>query len=272
MPTSPLDLRAVLLDWAGTTVDHGSRAPARVFVEVFRRQGVEITVGEARGPMGRAKWDHLVCLAELPRVAGLWRQVHGRAATEADIQVMYDQFLPLQKEILARETEMIPGVVPAVERLRQAGLKIGSTTGYTRELMEVVVPLAAGQGYTPDVTVCADDVLAGRPAPWMNFRAAEQLGVFPLSRVVVVDDTPVGIESGRNAGAWAVAVSQTGNSLGLSDDEVRALPAEDLQRRLAEIEREFYARGADLVVRSVAELPERLVELHGRPGDVPRAR
>lgn len=259
---------AILLDWAGTTIDHGSRGPAAVFVEIFRRRGVDITVAEARGPMGRAKLDHIAAVAALPRVAHAWRGVHGHAPTRADVEAMYHEFLPLQREVLARETIVIPGVVEAVAACRALGMRIGSTTGYTRELMEVVAPLAAAQGYTPDVIVCADDVPEGRPAPWMNLRAAETLGAYPLHRIVVVDDTPVGIEAGRHAGCVTVAVSRTGNALGLSLDELETLPRADLADRLAVIEREFRAVGADHVIASVADLPDLLRTLTAKPSGV----
>ena len=62
-------IRAVLFDWAGTTVDHGSRAPVEVVVEVFRRAGVAVTDAEARAPMGRAKREHLDAVLSTPRVA-----------------------------------------------------------------------------------------------------------------------------------------------------------------------------------------------------------
>lgn len=251
----PRPIAAVLLDWAGTTVDHGSRAPAAVFVEIFRRRGVEITVAEARGPMGRAKLDHIAAVAALPRVAEAWRHVHGRPPERGDVEAMYHEFLPLQREVLARETVVIPGVVEAVAACRALGVGIGSTTGYTRALMEVVAPLAAAQGYAPDVIVCADDVPRGRPAPWMNLRAAEALDAWPLDRVVAVDDTPVGIEAGANAGCITVAVTRTGNALGLSREELEALPAHELADRLAAITAEFRAAGADHVIGSVAELP-----------------
>jgi phosphonoacetaldehyde hydrolase len=211
--------------------------------------------------MGKAKHEHIAAIAALPRVTAAWIAVHGRAPGDADVQAMYDEFLPLQKDLLAKGCDVIPGVPAAVAECRRRGLKIGSSTGYTRALMEVVAPLAAQGGYAPDVLVCADDVAAGRPAPWMNFRAAEQLGVYPMSRIVVVDDTPIGIAAGLNAGCLTVAVSQTGNSLGLSQAEVEALPPAELQARLATIEREFRAAGAQHVIRSVAELPDLLSSL-----------
>lgn len=247
-------LKAVLFDWAGTTVDHGSRAPVEVFVELFRREGVPISVAQAREPMGRAKWDHIAAILFAPEVAGRWREAHDREPSPDDVQRMYRDFLPLQKEILARGSDVIPGVPEAVAECRRRGLKIGSSTGYTRELMDVVIPMARAGGYEADTVLCADDVPAGRPAPWMNFRAAERLGVFPPRAIVVVDDTLVGIEAGRNAGMWAVGVTRTGNSLGMSLDEVRGTPAATLSARVAEIGGRFLEAGADFVVESVADL------------------
>lgn len=248
-------LNAVILDWAGTTIDYGSRAPTQVFLEIFRRRGIEITVAEARGPMGRAKRDHIAAVAALPRVAAEWRQRYGQDPADADVQAMYDDFLPLQKATLAQGSDVIPGIPQAIAALRARGLKIGSTTGYTRTLMEVVAPIAARGGYTPDVIVCSDDGPAGRPDPWMNRRAAELLGVASMNSVLVVDDTVVGIEAGLNAGALTLAVTQTGNALGLSAEEVATLPAPELQARLTKIEQEFRSLGAHFVIPSVAQLP-----------------
>ncbi len=256
-------LRAVMLDWAGTTVDHGSLAPTKVFLEVFERCDVPITVAEARGPMGRAKRDHIAAIVALPRVAEAWRLKHGLAPTDHDVQTMYDDFLPLQKATLATNSNVIAGVPEAIAELRRRGLKIGSSTGYTRELMEVVAPIAARGGYEPDVVLCADDVERGRPWPDLNLKGAELLGVRDMGAVVVVDDTPVGIEAGRNAGAITVAVSRTGNALGLTAEEVEALGARELSTRLMKIEAEFLGMGADHVIESVADLPHLLDRLVG---------
>lgn len=251
-------LKAVIFDWAGTTVDHGSRAPARVFREIFRQRGIEITDAEARGPMGTAKHVHIATIANLPRVAALWRERYGKAPEDADVMAMYHDFLPLQKETLANSTDVIRGVPETVAKLRARGIKIGSSTGYTRELMDVVVPIAASGGYSPDVMACSDDVPAGRPAPWLNFLVAQKLGVYPMSNVMIVDDTPIGIQAGLNAGAITVAVTRTGNSMGLSASEVAELPPEELKRRLAKIEEEFRAAGAHYTIESAADLPDLL--------------
>ena len=248
-------IKAVLFDWAGTTVDFGSRAPTQVFIEVFKRRGIQITEQEARGPMGRAKREHISLVAKLERVSGLWKQVHGHPPTDADVDAMYSEFLPLQKQILADNSDVITGVAEAIHSLRSNGIRIGSSTGYTRELMDVVVPIAASQCYSPDVVVCSDEVPAGRPAPWSNLKAAQLLDVYPMNAVMVVDDTPVGIEAGLNAGMITVAISLTGNALGLSEEDVQRLPPGELESRLQSIESAFMASGAHFVVRSVVDVP-----------------
>jgi phosphonoacetaldehyde hydrolase len=261
MTVRPRRIRAVIFDWAGTTIDHGSRAPVEVFVEVFRRSGVELSAAEARGPMGRAKREHLTALCALPRVESAWRSRHGRGPTGEDIDRLYAEFLPLQEQVLANNCDVIAGVPEVVAELRRRGIKVGSTTGYTRTLMDVAAPLARAGGFDPEVIVCADDVPRGRPAPWMVFRAAERLDVYPMSDVVVVDDTAVGVEAGRNAGARTVAVTRTGNSLGMSCAEVARCDALALADRLRTAAAEFRRAGADAVIESVADLLTALSEL-----------
>ncbi|MCC6508142.1 MAG: phosphonoacetaldehyde hydrolase [Pirellulaceae bacterium] len=250
------NIRAAILDWAGTTVDYGSRAPTQVFIEMFHRRGVEITEAEAREPMGMAKRAHIATIAGMARVNAAWQARHGCGPTSADVDAIYAEFLPLQKSTLADHSDVIPGIPDAIDHLRTRGIKIGSSTGYTRELMDVVIPLAAQGGYSPDVVICSDEVSAGRPAPWMNFRVAELLDVYPMEQVLVVDDTPIGIAAGRAAGAITVAVSQTGNALGLSLEEIKQLPPGQLASRLAEIEADFLACGAHYVIKSVADIAE----------------
>lgn len=246
---------AVILDWAGTTVDYGSCGPAAVFQQIFASQGVPITAAEAREPMGRAKRDHIATVSRMPRVAAAWLEQHGVPCSEADIDRMYADFLPLQKRVLADRSGVIPGVADAIGRLRARGLKIGSSTGYTRELMDVVEPLAAKQGYRPDVVCTADEVSAGRPEPFLNRLVAERLGVELSRDVIVVDDTPVGIEAGLRAGATTIAVSKTGNMLGLDEPEIAVLAADELAARLRRIEAECRRLGAHHVIESVADLP-----------------
>jgi|ERR1700730_221809 len=85
-------------------------------------------------------------------------------------------------ECLAQHSTLIPDVAEVVSRLRDRGLKIGSTTGYTRPMLEILLRHAADQGYTLDCALCPEDVGAGRPFPWMIYENAVRMRVYPLSR------------------------------------------------------------------------------------------
>jgi phosphonoacetaldehyde hydrolase len=256
-------LKAVVFDWAGTMIDHGSLAPMGVFVQAFARFGVEISIDEARGPMGMAKRDHIAALLGAPRIAAAWQTRHGNAPGQADIDRVYDVFVPMNTEVVTDFATLIDGAADVVRGLRERGLKIGSTTGYTRGIMERLLPLAAEQGYAPDCLVCTGDALAGRPSPLMLYRCLLELGVWPAWTVVKVDDTEVGVAEGLNAGAWTVGVALTGNVFGLTPAETDALAPEDFASRRAAAHGKLQRAGAHFVVDGVADLPEVLDEIEG---------
>ncbi len=248
------NLKAIVFDWAGTTIDFGSCAPASVFLEIFRQRGVPITAAQAREPMGRAKRDHIATIGQMPEVDTAWKAKYGQSIQSTDIDAMYADFLPLQMKTLGQHSVLIDGVPEIIAWCRSQGLKIGSTTGYTRELLDVVARSAAEQGYTPDCALGAEDALLGRPAPFLIYEAARRMAVYPLWAMVKVDDTPVGIEAGRNAGCWTIGVTRTGNCVGLSRDEWAALSADEQQQRLAIAEGKLRAAGAHAIVESVTDI------------------
>ena len=257
-------LKAAILDWAGTTVDYGSFAPTAVFIKLFATRGVQIKVEHARGPMGLMKKDHLRSIAFHPEVKSAWEVVHGQPVTEADVDQMFADFVPMQMDCLAEYAQVIPGVPSMVESFHRAGMKIGSTTGYTREMMEVLVPAACANGYCPDAWVSATDVPAGRPYPWMAYQNIIQLGVFPMEACVKIGDTLVDIEEGLNAGMWTVGLTLTGNMLGLTETEANALPQKVLDVKRKAIAEQFYKAGAHFVADGLADCLDVVKEINFR--------
>ncbi|MDW8395034.1 MAG: phosphonoacetaldehyde hydrolase [Anaerolineae bacterium] len=257
-------IKAVILDWAGTAVDHGSFAPVAAFLRLFEQWGVPITVEDARTGMGLMKKDHLRAILARQRVAEAWQMARGCLPSEAEVEAMFAQLVPLQTALLAEHAEPIPGLLEVVQDLRQRGVKIGSTTGYLSGMMTVLATEAARRGYTPDCIVCPDQVPAGRPCPWMCYQNAIQLGVYPNEAIVKVGDTPADVEEGLNAGMWCVGVALTGSLVGLREHEVNALAPErrDALRRCAA--EQLYRAGAHEIIDGIWELPEALTRIERR--------
>lgn len=247
-------LKAVVFDWAGTVIDFGSFAPMGVFVEAFRRFGLEVSIVEAREPMGRPKWDHIEAMLAQPRIAAAWAEKHGHPPARADIQAVYDVFVPLNEEVVSDFCDLVPGTVATVAGLRAQGLKIGSTTGYTRSIMARVLPLAAEQGYAPDNLVCAGDLPHGRPTPMNMYKCFLDLDVWPASAVVKVDDTGVGIDEGREAGCWTVGVALSGNEAGVTPAELAALSGADREALRAKATEALARHRPHYVIDTVADL------------------
>ncbi|HOX40399.1 MAG TPA: phosphonoacetaldehyde hydrolase [Candidatus Brocadiia bacterium] len=257
-------IKAILLDWAGTTMDYGCYAPAVVFMEVYKRNGVNITIEQAREPMGAHKKVHIRKISQIPAVAAQWRDAHGRPCNEDDIEAMFKDFVPLQLACLAQYADLISGTIEMVDAFRKRGYKIGSTTGYTSEMMAILEVEAARRGYKPDSTVCAADVPAGRPEPWMCLENAKRLGVYPMESIVKIGDTLPDIAEGLNAGMWSIGLAKTGNEIGLTEAEIRALPAEEYRRKLDRAYERMWQSGAHYVVDGLADVMPCLDDIERR--------
>lgn len=267
------NLKAVVFDWAGTVIDFGSFAPMGVFVEAFARFGIVVTIGEAREPMGRPKWDHIEAMMNQPRIRAVWQAQHGRIPTRDDIQAVYDVFVPLNEDVVHQYADLVPGTVEAVTELRRRGFKIGSTTGYTRSIMERVLPLARAQGYEVDNLVCAGDLPHGRPTPMNMYKCFLDLDVWPGHSVVKVDDTGVGIDEGREAGCWTVGVLLSGNEAGVTLEELKKLSEDERNARRAKARAVLEKHRPDYLIDTVADLLPIIDDITRRlaKGESPRA-
>ena len=250
-------LQAVIFDWAGTLVDFGSLAPTQIFVEAFATFGIHITLAQARGPMGLSKWDHIHQLLQDESIAAQWLEKFGCAPANEDVDAIYARFMPMQIAKVGEFSAPIEGAVQTLQWLRANGLKVGSCSGYPREVLNQLLPQAEAAGVKPDYVVAGDELEAGgRPGPFMALANVLALGIGDVRACVKVDDTVPGIEEGLNAGMWTVGLSLSGNEVGYSVQEFAKADAADVEARVAVAEAKLKKAGAHYVVRSVADLPE----------------
>jgi phosphonoacetaldehyde hydrolase len=250
MPSTKIP--AVFLDWAGTAVDHGSIAPVKALEDVFHEYGITPPRSLVRRHMGLAKKDHIRKLLEEPEVKEQWTALHHAPPQEHDVELLYAEFAPQMMEVLAGYATVISGVVDAVEAMRARGMKIAGTTGYTRSMLDRLETLAAAQGYRTDRSLAPEDAGGGRPFPWMCYRLAMDLRIYPLFACVKIGDTESDIAEGRNAGMWTIGVTRSGNAVGLSEDDWSKLAPGEQKKLLGCAEHELRSAGAHYTAETAA--------------------
>ncbi|MDY7560691.1 phosphonoacetaldehyde hydrolase [Pseudomonas sp. 10B1] len=260
----PLRLQAAILDWAGTVIDFGSFAPTKIFVEAFATFDIELSLEEARGPMGMGKWEHIRSLCDQPAIAERFAQRFGHVPTDTDVTAIYELFMPLQIANVGKHSAIIPGALQAIDQLRQAGLKIGTTSGYPKQVMNHVVALAAVAGYRPDYVVAADELPTGRPGPAQALANVIALGVSDVAACVKVDDTLPGILEGRSAGMWTVGLRFSGNFLGLDYPSYQTLTHAQREDHQARIDALFAPARAHYLIDTIADLPAVIEQINAR--------
>ena len=259
-------VKALILDWSGTTADAYVLAPAVVFVDVFRKHGVEISMAEARGPMGLRKDLHIKALTEVPEIAARWEGVHGKRPGQEEVDAMFVDFVPMQLACLREYTALLPGVAETTQRLQAEGIKIGSSTGFIRPMVDILEEDAKKQGYVPDASVAGDEVVHGaRPKPFMVYRNLDLLDVHPVQSVVKVDDTVSGVGEALEAGCWGVGVARYSNYMDIDSlEHEKSLSEAEMQRRLAFTRETLRKAGAHYILDTINELPEVIEDVNAR--------
>jgi phosphonoacetaldehyde hydrolase len=259
-------VQAVILDWSGTTADAYVVAPAVVFVEVFKRQKVEISMLEARGPMGLRKDLHIKALTEVDEIKERWKKIHGKYPEQSDVDRMFADFVPLQLDCLRKYTTLLPGVAEVTQRLQKQGIKIGSTTGFVRSMVDILEEDSAKQGYKPDASVAGDEVTNGaRPSPHMVYKNLDMLNITPIQSVVKVDDTTSGIGEAVNAGCWGIGVTRYSNYMDVdTPEDGKKLSEDEIKKRVAKTKDILEKAGAHYILESLADIEPVIEDINKR--------
>jgi phosphonoacetaldehyde hydrolase len=261
------NIKAVIFDWAGTIIDYGCMAPTQVFIDVFRKMDIIISMEEARTPMGLAKKDHVRAIFGFDTVQKQWLAEYGRIPSEADVESIYSKLEPALTGIVKDYSAPIPGAVKLINSLKSQGVKVGTTTGYVAEMMNTILPITTVNGLLPDSVVNSSEVSSGRPSPWMIYRNCEKMNVFPLSQMVKIGDTIADIQEGKNAGMWTIGLTKSGNELGLTLAEAENADPIWLAEKIALAGRKLLNAGADFVAEGVWDCWPILEEIDRQIGD-----
>lgn len=259
-----MKIQGVIFDWAGTTMDYGCFSPVEAFISTFKSIGIDLTFEEAREPMGMLKIDHTRALLEMASVRERFFNIFNRYPSEEDVKTLYAKFEPTLFETLKSYVELNPYVKEVVDELKENGIKIGSTTGYTKEMMNLIIPVAKEKGYDPECCIASDELGYGRPYPYMVYENARKLNIYPQKALVKVGDTVVDMKEGVNAGCWTVGLILGSSELGLTYEEVQRMNKEELKIRMDKVENKLFEAGADYVIEDMRELPKVIEDINSK--------
>lgn len=255
-------IELVCCDLAGTTVDYGSTTPAVGFREIFGRHKLSVTEAELAGPMGKKKADHIREVLAIPGITAQWKALHGGAApAEPDVAALTAEFIALDREIIPKTSSPITGVPEALSSLKTDGIKIAYTSGYPRVLMDLCLKNLKDGGAPQGFSVSADEVPAGRPAPYMLHRCMVETKLTDVRRCIAIGDTQSDIEAAKNAGFIAVGVAKSGMLVGLTEAQQHALRSGELDKRVAAAREKLFGYGADFVIDDTSKLPALIAEI-----------
>jgi phosphonoacetaldehyde hydrolase len=183
--------------------------------------------------------------------------------------MLFKDFVPMQIAVLPKYTKLIPGVVETVDTLRKKyNLKIGSTTGFTSAMVDVLLKDASKQGYKPDSSVAGDDVpnnMGFRPAPFMVYQNMCNMGVYPIESVIKVDDTIGGVGEGINAGCWSVGVAGLSNYTDIDTiEQWENMSSEQKAERVERSRKALSTSGAHYIIDAITDLPRVVEDINNR--------
>lgn len=250
-----MSVKTIIFDWAGTTVDFGCMAPVIAFKKAFAEKGITLTLDEIREPMGKLKREHIKILLGLPSVQEQWLSNYHQLPQDVDTEEIYERFEAYLFEYLAEYSKLKPETAEVIQQLQAHGFNIGSTTGYTSEMMNVVSKAAKEAGYSPDFMITPDAVgNLGRPYPYMIYQNMQYFKNLSVEEVVKVGDTIADIQEGKNAGVFTIAVVEGSSEMGLSLEEYTNLSATEKEHMVKKVMERFYQAGADLCILNLTEL------------------
>ncbi|MDY7010925.1 MAG: HAD family phosphatase [Planctomycetota bacterium] len=155
---------------------------------------------------------------------------NGRRVDERQIAEMTGQKTLLVQKAFAESIRPLPGAIELMRAARSAGAALGICSGALRKEI-LLAGRTVGAVELVDVVVAAEDVRAGKPDPEGYILALKLLNEKKVrlrsatsppvricpSGVWVVEDSPAGVQAGKNAGMSVLAVTNSYSHAALTD-------------------------------------------------------
>lgn len=263
-------IEAIVLDWAGTTVDYGSRAPIIAFKKAFAQFDIDLSEETIRQDVGLDKMTHVRKILQTPEIANSWENSHPTIPLAKAAEEIYAQFQIEINQVLSETAQLKPGMTDLIQFAKAHHIQLATTTGYTQAMLDQILPLAAKQGYTPLYNITSEQTNGvGRPKPDMVELAMKKMAISDPSHVIKVGDTVNDILEGKNADVISIGVVDGGNLIGLSQQEVDDLSIEQRDRYHAKATAILKEAGADDIINNIADLIPLIESINDQQREMP---
>lgn len=185
-------ITVAVLDMAGTTVADDGTVDA-AFDAALTDGGLRV------GTPARDAADRVVAETMGQSKIEVFTRVLGAGAARAN--TVFEQ--TYRQSVARGEIVALPGAADTLSRLRDVGVRICLTTGFSAGTRDLVLE-SLDWGTAVDLALCPADAGRGRPWPDMVWLAMLRLGAGSVAEVLVAGDTPSDVRSGLAAGAGAV--------------------------------------------------------------------
>lgn len=249
-------VRGIIFDLAGTLIDNGCRAPVHAMTSAFAKNGLLVSDEIVCADMGLPKRTHIKAILNKPTMLGKWECIFNNPPREIDIDRIYQSTNEELKRVVKKYSKPTPFAVELLNNLHANGIRIGITTGYSREIIDTLWDELHKEGIIYNNLVCADEVRNPRPQAGMIFKILKEwkLTDYSPDMIIKIGDTVADIQEAHSAKIISCQVIDTCSDLGhiiksgdLGDNR------EWLNYNRAAILNKFKNAGADFYCRNLGD-------------------
>jgi len=252
-------VRGVVFDLAGTLIDTGCQAPVHAMTAAFAKNGLIVTDKIVREDMGLPKRAHIMAILDKPAMKTQWECLFNNQPRKVDVDRIYQSTNQELKRVVANYSKPTPFAIELLYYLQANGIHIGITTGYSREIINVLGDQLHKSGIIYNNLVCADEVKNPRPKAGMINKIFDDWEIYNFGhhRFIKIGDTIADIQEAHAAGITCCQVIDTCSDLGNiinTDNKINNNNREFINNERNSIKHKFAKSGADFYCNNLHDI------------------
>ncbi len=195
----------IIFDLSGVLIDFGMHVPVIAVSRAFNNHGIHISENKIRNNIGVNQENHIRALCNVNNCRNKFESIYTDYQNELVVLNSSSEF-----------TAPINGAVKTTNLLRKLGYKIGITTFYNKNVFSVIDKSLKNNGIEYDAVVCNNEVILGKPEPFMLYKMINSLKL-PAGKCIKVGESKLNTLEGLNAKIDTINVIDSSNIMGMDE-------------------------------------------------------